>query len=141
MAWIEPTPAPTLAVTFDTQGGSPIAKGATINGGSVTNPGSPTRDGFTFAGWNTAANGTGTTITFPYHHTNSSDFTLYAQWRANSTATPTTVPPTPVPPTTVVRPLIPEELPSTGNIITLWPLLLIAAGVALTTLRRLTHSR
>lgn len=134
-----PTPTiltSSISVIFDTRGGSIIPNGVTINGGSVTDPGSPTRDGFTFTGWNTAANGTGTAITFPYHHTNSSDFTLYAQWRANSTVASTTVPPT-----TVVTPLTPTELPSTGNNITLWPLLLIAAGFILTTLRRLTHSR
>ena len=38
---------------------------AGINGGSVIDPGIPTRDGFAFAGWNTAANGSGTAITFP----------------------------------------------------------------------------
>lgn len=126
-----------LTVTFDTRGGSPIANGTTINGGSVTDPGTPTRDGYAFIGWNTAADGSGTSITFPYHHTNSSDFTLYAQWRANSNtaATPTTTPPA-----TEVMPLTPEELPSTGITMSLLPLLLIAAGVALIGLRQRTHT-
>lgn len=134
-----PTPvvaATPLGVTFDTQGGSPLAKGTTINGGSVTDPGAPTRNGYTFLGWNTAANGTGTAITFPYHHTNSSDFTLYAQWRATVSTAPTTTPPT-----TVVMPLIPEELPSTGGEFAMWPLLFIAAGFALITLRRFATTR
>ena len=132
----DPVLAKSLSVTFDTQGGSLIAKATTINGGNVTNPGTPTRDGFTFTGWNTAADGSGTAITFPYHHTNSSDFTLYAQWRANVSTTPTTAPPT-----TAVTPLIAEELPSTGGDLAPWPLLLVAAGLALITLRRHAHTR
>jgi uncharacterized repeat protein (TIGR02543 family) len=127
-----------LGVTFETHGGSPVAKVTTINGGSVTDPGTPTRSGFTFAGWNTAADGSGTPITFPYHHTNSTDFTLYAQWRATSNTATT---PTTSPPTTVVTPQVPEELPSTGNTMAAWPLLLIVVGLSVIAIRQRTYNR
>ena len=127
-----------VKLTFDSRGGSSIASTVTINGGSVTDPGAPTRDGYTFTGWNTVADGSGTAITFPYQHTNATDFTLYAQWRAISTTAST---PTTMPPTTVATPPIPEVLPSTGNNIAPWPLVLIAAGLALITLRRQLPSR
>lgn len=122
-----------IAVNFDSQGGSAIAKGTTVNGGNILDPGSPTRAGYTFTGWNTVANGTGATITFPYQHNNSSDFTLYAQWRVNSS--------TGASPVTVVAPANPAELPSTGGGVDVWSLLLIAAGVALITLRRFSYMR
>jgi uncharacterized repeat protein (TIGR02543 family) len=53
---------------------------------TATNSGSLVRTGFTFAGWNTAANGTGTThATGATTFTPRSDTILYAQW--NSTIT------------------------------------------------------
>jgi uncharacterized repeat protein (TIGR02543 family) len=44
-------------------------------------PGTPTRTGYTFAGWFVATSG-GSAITFPYAHGQTADFTLYAQWTA-----------------------------------------------------------
>ncbi|PQJ27620.1 InlB B-repeat-containing protein, partial [Rubritalea profundi] len=44
------------------------------------NTGSLSKDSFTFAGWNTAANGTGTTYTSGQTFYITSDITLYAQW-------------------------------------------------------------
>jgi uncharacterized repeat protein (TIGR02543 family) len=43
----------------------------------------PTRAGYTFAGWYTAASG-GTRVTYPYTHGRTSNFTLYARWTANT---------------------------------------------------------
>ncbi|MFM8335040.1 MAG: glycine-rich domain-containing protein, partial [Opitutaceae bacterium] len=40
-----------LKVTFDAKGGSAVADGASTLGGSVAIPSSPTRSGYTFAGW------------------------------------------------------------------------------------------
>jgi hypothetical protein len=77
--------ANTLTVTTDEQGGSAIANASTKTGASLSSPGTPTRSGYTFAGWFTASSG-GTAITFPYGHGEAADFTLYAQWTANSLA-------------------------------------------------------
>ena len=71
--------ANTLTVTYDSQGGSAIASGTTTTGGVLSNPGTPTRAGYTFNGWFMAATG-GTAIAFPYTHGQTANFTLYAQW-------------------------------------------------------------
>ena len=81
----------TLTVTYDTHGGSAITAGSTVSDGTIDNsPGTPTRDGFVFAGWFTASSG-GSAITFPYSHQQLSDFTLHAQWteQPNNQVTPT----------------------------------------------------
>ena len=44
----------------------------------------PTRAGYTFTGWNTAQDGTGTNITAGTIITNPNNHTLYAQWVANT---------------------------------------------------------
>ena len=49
----------------------------------ATNTGSLTRTGYTFAGWNTAANGTGTSYAAGLAtYASSGDITLYAQWNS-----------------------------------------------------------
>ncbi|MCH1489782.1 MAG: InlB B-repeat-containing protein, partial [Ilumatobacteraceae bacterium] len=54
------TPLPALPVVFEEQGGSEVGDLTCELGGSFTVPAAPTRDGYTFAGWNSAADGTGT---------------------------------------------------------------------------------
>ena len=71
--------ANTLTVTWNSQGGSAINSTTTTTGGTVSNPGSPTRSGYTFNGWFTSTSG-GTAISFPYTHGQTANFTLYAQW-------------------------------------------------------------
>ena len=44
----------------------------------------PTRTGYTFVSWNTAANGTGTTYLSGATYTQNAPLTLYAQWRLNT---------------------------------------------------------
>ena len=76
----------TLNITYDSQGGSTVTDGnaTTTTGGAIaTLPTNPTRTGYTFTGWNTAASG-GTQITAGTAHNQTSDFTLYAQWTANT---------------------------------------------------------
>jgi uncharacterized repeat protein (TIGR02543 family) len=85
-----------LVVTYDSRGGSGIANGATVTGGSIaSSPGAPTRSGFDFKGWYATSTG-GSAISFPYSHGRTSHFTLYAQWISNQsgfviTGNPTTL--------------------------------------------------
>jgi uncharacterized repeat protein (TIGR02543 family) len=73
--------ANTLNVTFDTQGGSSITSTTTTTGASLSDPGTPTRAGYTFNGWFVASTG-GSALSFAYAHGRTADFTLYAQWSA-----------------------------------------------------------
>ena len=84
----------TYTVTYDansaTSGTVPTDGTAYSSGAPVTtaaNSGSLTRTGYTFAGWNTAANGTGTSyaVSTSSAFTISGDITLYARWTATVT--------------------------------------------------------
>ena len=77
--------ANTLTVTYNSQSGSSITAGSTSTGASMSLPGTPTRTGYTFAGWFVATSG-GSAITFPYAHSQTANFTLYAQWTAAAPA-------------------------------------------------------
>lgn len=44
----------------------------------------PTRTGYTFTGWNTAADGSGTSYAVGDRYTDNAELTLYAQWTANT---------------------------------------------------------
>ncbi len=68
------------AVTFDSQGGSAVAASSFVAGSSIAVPPTPTRSGFTFAGWSTTASGP--VLTFPFTPTSAAALTLYAQWTA-----------------------------------------------------------
>lgn len=73
--------ANTLTVTFDSRGGSAVANGSVkTDAPIVLDPGSPTRSGYAFTGWFTAATGGSKVQSFPYAHGQTADFTLYAQW-------------------------------------------------------------
>jgi uncharacterized repeat protein (TIGR02543 family) len=75
--------ANSLAITFESNGGSSVTSGNTITGGSLSAaPVAPTKANYTFAGW--SATDGGTAIVFPYTHGKTVDFTLYAKWTANS---------------------------------------------------------
>ena len=103
----------TLSITYDSQGGSTVSDGdaTTSTGGTISAlPTDPTRDGYTFAGWFTAASD-GTQITAGSDHNQTADFTLYAQWTANPTTTTTTT--TVAPTTTTVAPTTTTEAPTT----------------------------
>ncbi len=67
-------------VSFDAQGGSPTPGNQTVAyGGLVTDPGAPTRTGYTFNGWFTASSG-GSQWNFASDTMGAADMTLYAQW-------------------------------------------------------------
>ena len=84
--WVA-APATKCTVTFDANGGAGSMDVLTADlGTTVTLPASTfTRDGYVFAGWNTAADGTGTSIVNGGQLTLGSDATLYAQWKTADT--------------------------------------------------------
>jgi uncharacterized repeat protein (TIGR02543 family) len=84
--------ANSLTVTYDSQGGSAISNGSTTTGGTVSNPGNPSKSGYSFNGWFLASSG-GSAISFPYTHGQTSSFILYAQWTvvASPTVDPVTL--------------------------------------------------
>ena len=101
----EVTANATSTVTFDANGGSGSMANQTSVSSAALTPNAFTYAGFTFAGWNTLANGNGIAYangaTFPF----SSNTTLFAQWTPSPTTTtlaPTTT--TLAPTTTTVAP-------------------------------------
>ena len=140
----------TLSITYDSQGGSAVSDGdaATTVGGVITAlPTDPARDGYTFAGWFTAASD-GTQITAGSDHNQTADFTLYAQWTATptttttttTTSTTTTVAPTTTTTTTVAQTTTTEApttitptttivLPATGSSNGTAPQMLLVLGL------------
>jgi len=75
---------PPATVNFDANGGSgTLASQTSASAAALTaNAGSITRSGYTFAGWNTAANGTGTAYADAANFPFAASTTLYAQWLA-----------------------------------------------------------
>nr|AGS53726.1 hypothetical protein [uncultured bacterium contig00068] len=73
----------TYTVTFNNNGGdtqaSPQTRTATMPIRTVNLPMPPTKSGYTFIGWNTQSNGTGTAFTGTTQ-LNYQDMTVYAQW-------------------------------------------------------------
>ena len=67
-------------VTYNTSGGSEV--NAQSYGANFPTPTSPTRTGYTFAGWSATAGGP--VITWPNTPASGSDITLYAKWTRNS---------------------------------------------------------
>jgi uncharacterized repeat protein (TIGR02543 family) len=87
------TSLPTYAVSYDgnnsTSGTAPSAQ-TKIQGVSLTlanNTGSLVRTGYTFAGWNTAADGSGTDYAVGASYTSDAAVTLYAKWTTLPTYT------------------------------------------------------
>ncbi|MFZ8892627.1 MAG: InlB B-repeat-containing protein, partial [Ilumatobacteraceae bacterium] len=80
----------TYAVSFDgngSTGGSvpgPQTKTDGINLTLASNTGSLVKTGYTFGGWNSAANGSGTSYAAGASYEENAAVTLYAQWTANS---------------------------------------------------------
>lgn len=71
-------------VTFNSNGGTGSMSNQTANTATALTSNSFTRPGYTFAGWNTAANGSGTAYADGASYSFSSSTTLYAQWTCNS---------------------------------------------------------
>ena len=114
----------TLNITYDVQNGTAASGGAatTTWGGTVSALPTTSRSGYTFDGWFTASSG-GTQITTTSPHGQTGNFTLYAQWSAQSlppfvvppSSTTTTTTTTTSPPSTTTTPprpvLIDDERP------------------------------
>ncbi len=75
-------------LTYDTNGGTGGPGSLkTDDDGNITISGAePTRDGYTFNGWNTKADGTGSEYKAGIPAKLSSNLTLYAQWTKNSSS-------------------------------------------------------
>ncbi|WP_345067522.1 InlB B-repeat-containing protein [Leifsonia kafniensis] len=74
-------------LSFDARGGTAVDSITTSYGSAIAAPTAPTRTGYTFAGWFTAASG-GSAWDFSALVT--ANATVYAQWRSNATAAPAT---------------------------------------------------
>lgn len=77
--WVEVIPVLTYTVTFETNGGSSVAPYLDVEEGSfIDEPSSPTKDGYTFAGWFTSQ---ALDIAFNFDQAQiESNITLYAKW-------------------------------------------------------------
>ena len=69
-------------VTFDTQGGTPVASQTVTENGTVTRPADPTRDGYTFKGWQLGG------ADFDFTTPVTGDITLTAVWEENTPPAP-----------------------------------------------------
>ncbi len=72
-------------VTFDSQGGSVVPAANPVQGKPMVAPSDPVRDGYTFLGWYTDANGT---TAWDFSDPVTSDMTLYAKWQKNASPKP-----------------------------------------------------
>lgn len=70
-------------VTFDANGGTGSLSAQTASTATALTSNTFTRTGYTFSGWNTAANGTGTAYANGASYPFTSGATLYAQWTAS----------------------------------------------------------
>ena len=77
-------PLPSHSVTFMPNGGMGSMGLQTNNVTASLSPNSFTREGYSFARWNTEANGTGISYLSSDTHSFDSDLTLYAQWSRNT---------------------------------------------------------
>lgn len=72
----------TYVVTYNANSGTVSPTSATVNAGSATTLPTPTRSGFTFNGWYTAASGGTLVGAAAASYTPTAAITLYAQWTA-----------------------------------------------------------
>ena len=78
------TAAEMHTVTFDANGGSGTMEAQEANIPTALKKNAFERTGYTFAGWNTKADGTGTAYADEATYDFTADLTLYAQWTANA---------------------------------------------------------
>lgn len=75
--------ANTYTVTYNANGGSstPASQTRTYGGGAITIANGPSRALYSFTGWNTSQNGTGTSYSAGASYSGNASMTLYAQWK------------------------------------------------------------
>ncbi|MBR6204836.1 MAG: InlB B-repeat-containing protein [Candidatus Methanomethylophilaceae archaeon] len=78
--WAVDSPTQSYRVAFDTNGGSTGSFQVVKSGGLLTKPEDPTRSGYRFQGWYTAASGGSK---YDFSTPVDSSFTLYAHWAAS----------------------------------------------------------
>jgi uncharacterized repeat protein (TIGR02543 family) len=76
--------APTYTVTFDANSGSGSMSDQSANSPTTLTTNTFTLDGYTFSGWNTASDGSGTAYDDGATYDFSANVTLYAQWIISS---------------------------------------------------------
>ncbi|MFD1200647.1 InlB B-repeat-containing protein, partial [Leucobacter albus] len=74
--------AATHTVTFDSNGGAGTMTAQSANASTPLTPGTFTREGYAFTGWNTVVGGIGTSYADGADYAFTADATLYAQWAA-----------------------------------------------------------
>jgi uncharacterized repeat protein (TIGR02543 family) len=72
-------PVVKYAVSFNAQGGSAVAAQSVVKGGKAVKPASPTRSGYTFAGWTSDKTGS---KPYDFNSAVNANLALYAQWKA-----------------------------------------------------------
>jgi uncharacterized repeat protein (TIGR02543 family) len=107
----------TYSVTFNANGGTGTMSSQVAAFTTALSTNTFTRDGFTFAGWNTAINGSGVSYSPGAGYSFAGDATLYAQWTAipaSNSARPSEPFPNPAPlKTTAPEPTPPTQRAST----------------------------
>ena len=124
----------TYSVTFNANGGTGAMSSQVAAVTTALSTNTFTRDGFTFAGWNTAINGSGVSYSPGAGYSFAGDATLYAQWTAipaSNSARPSEPFPNPAPlKTTAPEPTPPTQRASTpgGTVAGSTEKLIISAG-------------
>lgn len=82
-------PTTTYTVSYDANGGSgaPSSQSKLIDRDITLTSSQPTRSGYIFMGWNTAADGSGTNYSSGQLYTSNGNVTLYAKWLQTFTIT------------------------------------------------------
>ena len=79
----------TVTVTFNSEGGSPVATQSLTYGNTATQPEDPVRDGYTFAGW--IVNPDNNPSEYSFSAAVTKDITLHALWKKNNSSVSYTV--------------------------------------------------
>jgi uncharacterized repeat protein (TIGR02543 family) len=108
------TALPNQTVIFDANGGTGTMSNQVTNAATALTTNTFTQTGYTFAGWNTAANGSGTAYADGATFAFTAGATLYAQWTLIPVTPPAPTPVTPPAPQ-VERPDAPTNVTATAN--------------------------
>jgi uncharacterized repeat protein (TIGR02543 family) len=117
-----PPPPPTYTVSFNAEGGLPVPAVQTgiVSGGHASAPTAPSKSGFTFTGWNTHSDGSGTNWIFTSDAVTSNLF-LYAQYTANGGSGGGSPPPGTTPPGTAPSaPVLVSAAAGDGQVTVSW---------------------